>query len=258
MKCTIIGVGNVGFHLIRRMNERDIFVKEVFTRSTQKAFQLDRILDVPFVHDIHSINPSSDLYILAVPDKAIEAVSQKLSTRLKDNSNALVVHTSGATPMEVLKPYFENYGSFYPLQTFSIRKKADFTKIPICIDAKKETARNLLEDLGLQLGSKVYQISDQQRAILHVAAVFVNNFSNYLFHVGQDILEQEKIPFDLLKPLILETALKVQTANPKAMQTGPAIRKDSITIERHLKYLKTHPKYLDLYHLLTELIQNNC
>ena len=105
-----------------------------------------------------------------------------------------------------------------------------------------------------QISSRVYEIDDQQRTILHVAAVFVNNFSNRLFQIAEEILEKEQLDFELLKPLLLETARKAVDHTPSKMQTGPAIRGDWATIERHLAYLKEHPQHRELYHMLSRSI----
>ena len=83
-----------------------------------------------------------------------------------------------------------------------------------------------------------------------MAAVFVNNFVNYLYQIGEDILSEDGIPFDLLKPLIKETANKIEILSPKEAQTGPAKRSDSKTIEKHLKLLENSP-YKEVYTTLT-------
>lgn len=248
----LIGAGNIGYHLGKRLKDSNLNIIQIFSRQPEKAKRLSEALQVPFVTDLKQLVTGADLYILAVNDGAIMEVASQLSI-----DNGLVVHTSGATPSTVLQPYFQRFGIFYPLQTFSISKAVDFEQVPICVHANNTLDEDFLFKIGHQISSKVYHIDDEQRSILHVAAVFVNNFTNYLFQIGYDILEKENLPFDLLRPLIRETAEKVQEHSPSEMQTGPAIRKDEATIERHLQYLERFPAYQELYQILTDRIKSS-
>jgi len=250
-KIVLIGAGNVGFHLGKRFHECGLKILQVFSRKKTKATKLAKAIGAIPISNLDQLNITADIYIVAVHDSAIESVGLQISKKVSDK---LIVHTSGATPSTVFKGVFKNYGVFYPLQTFSISRAIDFENIPICIDSSRKKNRIFLTNLANQISSKVYPIDDKQRSILHVAAVFVNNFANHLFHIGQDIVKQENIDFDLLRPLILETALKVQKHNAKDMQTGPAKRGDQDTIDRHLSYLKQHPSYKELYKQLTQSI----
>lgn len=254
MKVTIIGSGNVGHHLGHRFKEKGVDILEVFSRRKSNAAKLAKSLGCHAEHDLRKINATADLYIIAVKDGVIGNVAEVLSNNA-GMKNKLVVHTSGATPSTLLKPFFKNYGIFYPLQSFSISKEVDFDHIPICIDSSRKSNRVKLLALAKKISLKTYEVNDKQRSVLHVAAVFVNNFSNYLYQIGQEICDQEKVDFDILKPLILETAKKIQDNDPKAMQTGPAIRGDQETIDRHLAFLKTFPEWAELYHTMTKMIQ---
>ena len=207
---------------------------------------------IPSCHLLADIDAEADLYLLAVSDEAIVPVARALyQLGLKDK---LLIHTSGATPAAVLRPFSRRFGVFYPLQTFSRERAIDFSKIPICIQANRTDDETRLLRLGQRLSRSVHRIDDRQRAVLHVAAVFANNFSNHLFEISAQVLEREDLPFDLLRPLIEETAAKVQTQRPADMQTGPAIRGDRTTIERHLDFLDDQPRLRALYRSLTELI----
>jgi len=254
-KITLIGAGNLATHLGLRLSETGFEIAQVFSRTKRSAKSLAKKLNCKFTTDLKEIDTQSDLYILAVSDGAITEVATKLS-RKKTLQKKLIVHTSGATPALVLQPFFKNYGVFYPVQTFSKKRKIDFSQIPICIDARYAKDRKRLEKIGSEISNRVFVVNDEQRAVLHVAAVFVNNFSNHLFHIGEQLMEQNGMSFDLLRPLLLETALKVQTNSPSEMQTGPAIRKDLATIEKHLQFLGAqHPEFLDVYYLLTQGIK---
>ncbi len=255
MTVTLIGAGNVGFHLGNRLFKKGIVVREVYSRNLENAAHLANKIKAKAINDLAKISPASDLYIIAVKDDAIASVSEQLS-QVEGMRENLVVHTSGAAASSNISNYFKNYGVFYPLQSFSKTRKVAFSTIPICIEAGRKKDRKLLRKLGNKISQKVARISDTERAILHVAAVIVNNFTNHLFHIGQTITEKEQIDFDLLKPLIQETLLKIENLPPYEMQTGPARRNDKKTIKKHLKYLQKFPEYAQLYTLLTKSIQD--
>jgi len=145
-------------------------------------------------------------------------------------------------------------GVFYPLQTFTKGVEINFEKVPICIEALEKEDLNMLKNLAESLHSPVYKISTEQRQTLHVAAVFVNNFSNQLYRIAHEITDAKHIPFDILKPLIQETAQKIDTLSPYMAQTGPAVRNDKKTIKRHLKLLENE-NHKELYELLTQSIK---
>ena len=249
---TLIGAGNVGYHLGRRLHAAGMEIVQVFSRDAEKARELAEATGAEAATGLEQIQPGASLYILAIADDAIAPVAQQLQPKLTVES--AVVHTSGATPSTVLAPYFPKYGIFYPLQTFSREREPDFSTIPICIYSPKQELEGQLAMLGRQVSQSVHRIDDEQRAVLHVAAVFVNNFSNHLFHIGQEILNEEQLPFELLLPLIRETVDKVERHPPKAMQTGPARRGDQETIIRHLAYLKKSPNFEKVYKVLTKSI----
>jgi predicted short-subunit dehydrogenase-like oxidoreductase (DUF2520 family) len=254
MKITIIGTGNVAYHLGKRFKEKGFEIAEIVGRNTENGGKLATQFQTKFQKNYKKIKTNSDLYIVAVSDSAIETVAKSITQSL---DNQLVVHTSGSIPSTVLQPHFKHFGSFYPLQSFSLNSQPDFEKIPIFINATPpQYFTDFLKNIALKISPNVYELSDEKRVVLHVAAVFVNNFTNHLFTIGEKILEPEGLPFDILKPLILETVNKIQQHKPHEMQTGPARREDWVTIEKHLAYLseKAPPLYFDLYSTLTESI----
>jgi len=251
----MIGAGNVGFHLGKALSLLpNVEVIQVYSRTRKKAAHSAQNIDCQYTTKIKNVRTDADLYIIAVSDTAIGLVAESLSA-LPHLSEKLVVHTSGATPSIVLHPHLSRIGIFYPLQTFSLQKQPNFETIPFCLDAVNEEDFLLLENLAQQLSTRTERIDDAQRAVLHVAAVFVNNFTNYLYTIGADIAEKEGVPFDLLKPLIAETADKIRDNAPRDMQTGPAIRGDKATIERHLAFLEGSG-YEGVYTFLTNGIRN--
>ncbi|MEM9848823.1 MAG: Rossmann-like and DUF2520 domain-containing protein, partial [Bacteroidota bacterium] len=211
--------------------------------------------DTAHCTDLQDLSTNSDLYLLAVSDTAISEVAETLSTILPLTSP--IVHTSGATPSSVFAHHFSNYGIFYPLQSFSKEKVVDFKQIPIGVHASNQQLLDQLRTLAQRLSPKVYDIDDQQRAYLHVAAVFANNFTNYMLHIAHQLSEVHEVPFDLLRPLILETANKVQAHPPAQMQTGPAIRADETTMQKHLALLKDNTNWQQLYEALSEAIDRD-
>ena len=248
----LIGAGNVAHHLGPQFQKSGLKVLQVFSRKITKARRLAKTLKSEAINDLSKLSSSADLYVLAVHDGAIPLVAQQLPREVREKK--LVVHTSGATASTVFKSICKRYGIFYPLQTFSIKRKVDFSSIPICTHANRKRDRQALQALGQQLSNSSFEIDDAQRAILHIAAVFVNNFSNHLFSIGADLCEKEQIPFRLLLPLILETATKVQKHPPAKMQTGPALRGDLTTLNKHLDYLQRYPEYEKLYRQLSKNI----
>jgi predicted short-subunit dehydrogenase-like oxidoreductase (DUF2520 family) len=248
IKITIIGSGNVAQHLIKAFTKSEqTEILQVFSRKKESVLNLvnaDRI--VTKLADLKE----SDLYIISVSDNAISEVSKQLAFK-----NQLVVHTSGTTSIDVLDSK-NRKGVFYPLQTFSKAKSVDFSIIPICLEAQNPEDYTILESVAKSISKAVYSISSEQRKAIHISAVFVNNFTNHLYQIGQKICEEHQIPFEILKPLILETADKIKVLSPADAQTGPAKRNDSVTIEAHLNYL-TDENQRNIYKLLTQSIQHN-
>lgn len=248
IKISIIGSGNVAQHLIDAFAIcKTIEIIQVYSR-TQK--QLSPLLDSKKVISDWNALVDADLYIIAVSDDAIASVSSQLPFK-----NKLVVHTSGSVPLTALDNKNKK-GVFYPLQTFTKGKEINFKTIPICLEAIQDEDYKTIEKVAQSISEKVYAIDSHQRKALHVAAVFVNNFTNYLYQLGNDICIENHVPFDILKPLILETAEKLLTLSPKDAQTGPAKRNDLSTIAAHESFL-SNENQSTIYKILTQSIQNH-
>jgi len=249
IKVSIIGSGNVAQHLITAfLKSEAVTLVQVFARNSRSVSHL--VPEHCITSDISALK-AADLYLIAVSDDAIPEVSGQLNF-----TNKLVVHTSGSSGMDALNQK-NRKGVFYPLQTFSKNKAVDFREIPLCLEAENEDDYALLKTVAAALSDKVFRIDSVQRQSLHVAAVFSCNFVNYLYQIGDEICHENNIPFEILFPLIRETADKIKNLSPKAAQTGPAIRRDEKTIERHLDFLQNHPDRIQVYQLLTESIQKN-
>lgn len=246
IKVVLIGSGNMAQHLIQvLLQTKEVSLVQAFARNSSHLLHL--LPDDKIITDYQKIT-EADLYIISVSDNAISEVSEHLPFK-----NRLVVHTSGSSKLSILNDK-NRKGVFYPLQTFTKGKEIDFAPIPICLEAENEADYQLLEKLGNCISQKVVRINSEQRKSLHVAAVFVCNFVNHLYHIGNDICEQNDVPFEVLHPLIQETAHKITEISPRDAQTGPALRNDTKTIEKHLDFLE-NTEYKKLYQLLTQSIQ---
>lgn len=248
VKVSLIGSGNVAQHLLSAFNKSDaVEVIQIFSRKTETVSHLISLDKITANFDDLK---GADIYIIAVSDDAIAEVSAQLPFQ-----NRLVVHTSGSTPMESLSDN-NRKGVFYPLQTFTKGKEVGFKNIPICIESQSENDYNLLKKVAEALSEKVFSINSLQRRSLHVSAVFVNNFTNHLYKIGSDICEERQIPFEILRPLIKETADKILSLSPNEAQTGPAKRNDQATIQSHLDFLSDE-NHKSIYKLLTQSIQDH-
>jgi len=218
---------------------------ELFGRKKNSPKYL--INSVSYCSNLKKIK-KADLYILCVSDDAISKVSNQLNL----NQDSIVVHTSGSTNMNILSKY-KNHGVIYPLQTFSKNKKIQFTNIPIIIEANSKIVLDKLRKICSILSKKVIDSNSIQRTLIHISAIFTNNFSNYMNILAKEILKSNNIDSSILNPLINETANKLNHLSPLDAQTGPAIRKDQITIQKHLNLLK-ETKYFEIYDKLTKEI----
>jgi len=203
-----------------------------------------------WIDEVSKLPSDVDIYIIAVSDDAIIDVVNNLNP-----GTGLVVHTSGALSIEHLSS-FPRYGVFYPLQTFSRNHILDFSKLPICIEANTIEDLQELEDFAHSVSAVVFHLSSAERLKVHVSAVFVCNFVNYMYTMGFDYLEKQGIPSSILRPLIAETASKITQMSPQIAQTGPAKRKDRKTIARHLELLKDDEPYLMVYKILSAQIED--
>lgn len=245
IRVSIIGGGKVANHLINAfLGASNIQLIEVFVRNTNKLKEHKSQINI--TSNLQKLK-DADLYIIAVSDDAIEEISSKISVQ------GLVVHTSGAVSLKAISNT-NRRGVFYLLQSFSNNKKVDFKEVPFCLETEKSKDLKLLEEVALAIGQKIYHIDSKQRSYLHVAAVFVNNFTNHLYSVGNEICKENNIPFGILFPLIEETAAKVAILSPEKAQTGPALRNDINTIKKHLNVLDD--KHRELYKTITESIIN--
>ncbi|WP_114937180.1 Rossmann-like and DUF2520 domain-containing protein [Mucilaginibacter endophyticus] len=253
MNITIIGSGNVATHMAAAFKNAGHRIVQVYSRDIQHASLLAYHVGAEAIDNLADINSDTGLFVVSVKDDAIATIAEALSAHQK-----LIVHTSGSTELSTLLAFTSNAGVFYPLQTFSKIKELDFRSVPLCLEAANDTILADLKQLAFTISNNVYTVSSAQRRILHLAAVFACNFPNYLYSVAQDLLAQYQLEFDLLRPLILETAQKVLEQEPRNVQTGPAVRNDAGTMAAHMQLLSDMPMLQEVYTLLSQgIIKNN-
>jgi predicted short-subunit dehydrogenase-like oxidoreductase (DUF2520 family) len=250
MNIVCIGSGNVATHLAIALKSIGAEIVQVWSRDSRNAEILAALTRAKTIRHWNELDRSADCYIIAVKDDAIPEVAAQLHS-----VKGVVVHTSGSTSMSVLAGAGTGYGVLYPLQTFSRTKAADLTKVPFCIEGDRPETLEKISVIAHLLSPLVSVVDTEQRRILHLAAVFACNFSNHLYHLSSQLLEQHQLKFDLLKPLILETAEKVQSALPFDVQTGPAVRNDEETMKKHLELLKGSPEWQQIYEMLSNSIK---
>lgn len=205
--------------------------------------------------------PAADVYIYAVRDEALPEVAQKIAEESQKPTNthlrtALHLHTSGTMPISVFGDALPHAGVMYFFQTFSKAKLIDdFSQIPVFVEGKQIDDLSAIFTLAQTLTPRVYEASQHDRERLHVAGVFANNFTNHMYALAADILKDTHIPFQVLLPLIDQTAEKVHHLSPHDAQTGPAKRRDEQVMNHHLSLLTT-PEQKQLYTLISQMIMH--
>jgi len=248
-RVTFIGAGNLATHLGKAFAKAGIQIVQVYSRTLQSAGALGAILDVPFTNVIDEIDPDADLIVISVKDDVIGQILEQTDFRKR-----LIVHTAGSVSLDFLSPYSERCGVFYPLQTFSKGREIDFSGVPVCLEANSTEILTELKELAAKISTRVYEINSDDRKILHLAAVFACNFVNHFYDIGAQLLKKQGLPFELLKPLITETAAKVMEMDPRDAQTGPAKRYDETIIKKHLKRMDDRPEIREIYRFISSSI----
>ena len=243
-KITMIGAGNLATHLCRALIKSGHEIIQIYSRTVESASTLAKEINVPYTTDTKAIK-SSDLAIIALKDDSIQDIEKQIGFPK--------VHTSGTKPISTLSG--KNIGVFYPLQTFNKNIDINFKSVPICVESSNSNLLQTLKNLALSISDKVVELNSEQRKNLHLAAVISCNFSNMLYLFSEEICQKEGISFDILQPLILETAQKIKYVSPSLAQTGPAKRGDFETIAKHLILLENDEEKKEIYKLLTASIK---
>lgn len=249
---SFIGSGNVAWHLAPALDNTDFAVREVYSRNSEHAAALvDKLYEADVKTSLDFSDSPSNIFIIAVPDDAIQSIVQEII--LPDN--AILVHTSGSQPLAALGyAAIPEIGVFYPLQTFSKSKKVDFTDIPIFVESENAVTEKLLLSMAKAISKNVHQITSQERKAMHIAAVFASNFTNHMLLIAQQIMKENNLNFEWLKPLVAEMINKSISIGPENAQTGPARRGDFEILDRHMEFLQADEQRAEIYKVISQHI----
>ncbi len=251
IKIVLIGAGNLAINLGLALHEAGHEIVQVYSRTVRSAKDTAKLFRTVSTNKLKKL-ADADLYIVALKDSVLQDVIPALCEGRKDK---LFVHTSGCLPMDIFKDYAYNYGVLYPLQTFSKEKRVDFSHIPCLVEGCNRWATNLLKALCRSISDDVRPITSEDRRYIHLAAVFCSNFSNLCYSMANEVLQQRHLRFNMLLPLIDETAAKVHVLPPRQAQTGPAVRFDENVMDMHLDLLDENTDFQEIYLKMSEQIQ---
>ncbi|MEG1563729.1 MAG: DUF2520 domain-containing protein [Bacteroides sp.] len=246
-----IGAGNLATNLAKSLYRKGFRIVQVYSRTQESAGALAKEVEASFTTNLYDIVRDAQLYIVSLKDSALTELLPQIAM---GKQKALLVHTAGSLPLSLWDGYTERYGVFYPLQTFSKLREVNFKEIPFFIEANSPQDAELLKAIAATLSDKVYEATSEQRKSLHLAAVFTSNFTNHMYVLTAELLKKNNLPFDVMLPLIDETARKVHELKPSAAQTGPAVRYDKNVIDAHLDMLSANPEMQKLYELISQSI----
>lgn len=248
MNIVFIGSGNLATRLSSALARQGHNIVQIYSKDLKNARILGTLLSCEYTDDLNQIKESADLYIFSVKDTALQECIQFVKP-----NKALWVHTAGSMPVSVFESHVERYGVFYPLQTFSKNKEVAFSNIPFFIESNSETDTRLLTEIASGISKNVRAATSEQRKYIHLAAVFACNFTNHMYAISEKLLKEHDLPFDILLPLIQETADKVKNISPITSQTGPAVRYDENVMNKQLSLLQEN-ELKEIYKLLSKSI----
>ena len=249
-----IGAGNLATNLAKALYYKGFRIVQVYSRTEESARALAEKVEADYTTDLQEISKDAKLYIVSLKDAAFVELLPQIT---EGKQKSLLVHTAGSIPMSVWEGHAERYGVFYPMQTFSKQREVDFQEVPLFIEAKRAEDTELLKAIASTLSEKVYEADSEQRKSLHLAAVFICNFTNHMYALAADLLEKYNLPFEVMLPLIDETARKVHELAPRDAQTGPAVRYDENVMSNHLAMLVDSPALQEIYKLMSKSIHEH-
>lgn len=248
MKIAIIGSGNIASFFANKIY-KNYELTQIISKNIEHAKQLSSKYKCQYSNNLEHLNNDLEVIIFAVKDDVLIELSKTYSFQ-----NKLVIHTAGSVDLDDIKSFSKNISCIWCIYSIQKDNLPTSDSIPLVVNANNETSLNLVKKIAASISKNIIQLSDEQKNILHLAAVFANNFTNHLYVLSKQICEDHQIPFDILKPIILNTAEKVQNQNPKLLQSGPAIRHDKQTMEKHLMLIQ-NDNLKKLYSLLSTSIQ---
>lgn len=246
-----IGAGNLATNLAKSLYYKGFRIMQVYSRTEESACALAQAVEADYTTDLSFVTADARLYIVSLKDAAFVELLPRIVSGKK---NALWVHTAGSIPMSIWEGEADRYGVFYPMQTFSKQRVIDFRDVPVFVESNSAEDTRLLKDIASVLSERVYEATSEQRKSLHLAAVFTCNFTNHMYALASDLLRKYQLPFEVMLPLIDETARKVHELEPRLAQTGPAVRYDENVINSHLQMLADEPEMQEIYELISKNI----
>jgi predicted short-subunit dehydrogenase-like oxidoreductase (DUF2520 family) len=250
MNVTFVGSGNLAWHLAPALDNTDFAVREVYSRNPKHAAALvDKLYQAQIISSLDFTASKSKIFIIASSDDSIQDIAEEITLP----QNSILVHTSGSQPLSILGYASSlNIGVLYPLQTFTKNRKVEFKEVPFFIESENAATEKILMTMAKAISKRVYKISSEERKALHVAAVFASNFTNHMLTLAKDIASDNKIDFELLKPLIVETINKSLTIGPENAQTGPAKRGDLEILDKHMEFLGKEETIAEIYKIISQ------
>lgn len=246
-----IGAGNLAVNLAQALHRKGFNIVQIYSRTEESARSLAEKVGAGWTINLDDVTTEASLYIVSLKDSVF---TELLTQIVKDKDGALLVHTAGSIPMRIWEDSTARYGVLYPMQTFSKQREVDFKEIPFFIEAARKEDAKLLKSIASALSDKVFEADSLQRKSLHLAAVFACNFTNHMYVLTADLLKKYNLPFEVMLPLIDETARKVHELPPLQAQTGPAVRYDTNVMDGHLDMLADDPVMQEIYQILSENI----
>lgn len=243
-RIVLIGSGNLAEALARALSKSPLEAVQIYARNRERGPEVARLAGCSWTDDPQQLDRTADLYLIAVSDRAVGEVASQLPLP----EGAVVAHTAGSVPLEALPERFSRRAVFYPMQTFTRGREVDFSQIPIFLEASSPEWMPELEATARVLSPHVFHADSARRAKVHLAAVFACNFANHMYAIGEEVVRSAGLDFGVLKALIAETAAKACDArSPRDVQTGPAVRNDIPTLERHLRLLDGETTLQEIY-----------
>lgn len=253
LNIVLIGAGNLATSLGKALKDAGCRITQIYSRTEESASTLAGLINTDYTTSLPQIRRDADLYIVSLKDSALAYLSAQITN---EKDQALFVHTAGSIPMDIWKGKTTHYGVFYPMQTFSKQREISFAEVPFFLEAEHKQDLNLLKALAYKISGKVYEATSEQRRYLHLSAVFACNFTNHMYAISEKLLKEHGLPFDVMLPLIDETARKVHQLSPHDAQTGPAVRYDLNIIEKQMELLSSEPRLQELYEKISKSIYN--
>ncbi len=247
----MLGAGNVSTHISRHLHSKGHRISCIYSRTLESASLLADEFGGIATNDLAKVPDQADFYLVCVPDQAVTSVLS-----LFKGWKGIWLNTAGALPLDLFKGFQSRYGVLYPLQTLNKNQDISLASTPFLVEGSSADVTESVKKLAANITTNVQEIDSEKRLTIHLAAVFANNFTNHMVHIGQRILQENHLDLKLLDPILKETVRKIGLVGAGAAQTGPALRKDQLTIQKHLELLKNHPEWEKLYTFISRDIGN--